>query len=229
MWLVCRAASPTCPSTQLSLSGLSLALPACAGGGHTKGDLRDGMKAAGDMGTGERHSETPCGRVLSCHAALYPGPTALGALGVSPDPARPSSQTQPLRSPVPFGVPHPLRCLWWLPASQGQLPDGAHTEGVPSQAGGVGGAGVIIIFVFFALPWKYIVFSANPVQLHHNKTHNKNVIHFSRALHLPVSWQAIKNLSSFFWQEPCTFSSLIYESRIATDKPLLRGEGLHYL
>lgn len=92
-----------------------------------------------------------------------------------------------------------------------------------------GEAGVIIIFVFFALPWKYIVFSANPVQLHHNKTHNKNVIHFSRALRLPVSWQAIKNLSSFFWQEPCTFSSLIYESRIATDKPLLRSEGLHYL
>lgn len=92
-----------------------------------------------------------------------------------------------------------------------------------------GGAGVIIIFVFFALPWKYIVFSTNPVQLHHNKTHNKNVIHFSRALHLPVSWQAIKNLSSFFWQEPCTFSSLIYESRIATDKPLLCSKGLHYL
>lgn len=92
-----------------------------------------------------------------------------------------------------------------------------------------GGRGVIIIFVFLAPPWKYIVFLANPVQLQHNKTHNKNLIHFSRALHLPASWQAIKNLSSFFWQEPCTFSSLIYESRIAIDKPLLRGEGLHYL
>lgn len=30
-------------------------------------------------------------------------------------------------------------------------------------------------------PQKYIVFSPNPVQLQHNKTHNKNLIHFSPA------------------------------------------------
>lgn len=33
-------------------------------------------------------------------------------------------------------------------------------------------------------PQKYIVFSPNPVQLQHNKTHNKNLIHFSPA---PIS------------------------------------------
>ena len=65
------------------------------------------------------------------------------------------------------------------------LPAMAHAAGAaPAQVGGEGGRSVIIIFVFFALPWKYIVFSANPVQLHYNKTHNKNVIHFSRALPL---------------------------------------------
>lgn len=149
---------------------------------------------------------------------------------IRPDPATPSPCVSSLLSP-PVSLPSPSLPLVSA-GSSGPAPSQCMHGGCPHAGWWCvcgGGAGVIIIFVFFALPWKYIVFSANPVQLHHNKTHNKNVIHFSRALHLPVSWQAIKNLSSFFWQEPCTFSSLIYESRIATDKPLLRGEGLHYL
>lgn len=44
----------------LSLSALTLALSACMGGGQAKGGLRGGMKAGGDTGKGERHSEALC-------------------------------------------------------------------------------------------------------------------------------------------------------------------------
>lgn len=62
-------------------------------------------------------------------------------------------------------------------------------------------------------PQKYIVFSPNPVQLQHNKTHNKNLIHFSPAPPSPgIFWLGIKNLSSCLWHHsPDASASLMYE------------------
>lgn len=62
-------------------------------------------------------------------------------------------------------------------------------------------------------PRKYIVFSPNPVQLQHNKTHNKNLIHFSPAPPSPgISRLGIKNLSSCLWhRSPDASASLMDE------------------
>lgn len=64
-------------------------------------------------------------------------------------------------------------------------------------------------------PQKYIVFSPNPVQLQHNKTHNKNLIHFSPSPPPPspgIFLLGIKNLSSCLWhRSPGASASLMYE------------------
>lgn len=122
-----------------------------------------------------------------CHTTLprIPASQLLGGLLKGP-PTRPS-QTHSA------GPSHPKQlCLWShvppisISASGGhqqlRAAPSQHTQGgCPCKAGWCvwEEEGVIIIFVFFTLLWKYIVFSDNPVQLHHNKTHNKNVIHFS--------------------------------------------------